>query len=94
MIGQRHTSGKQIALVKGVKLLKKGITLKKLPSGTYKISVLATTVLKQHLSGSQTYKSCTPGSGTIGLKRVKKKHHHGVHVAPGGGVILAVSWSL
>jgi hypothetical protein len=68
--------GKQVALVKGVKLLKKGITLKKLPTGTYKISIVATTVLKQHLSGSQSYKSCTTGSGKIGLKRVKKKHHH------------------
>jgi hypothetical protein len=68
--------GKKVADVKGVKLLKKGITLKKLPTGTYKISIVATTVLKQHLSGSQNYKSCTKGSGTIGLKRVKKKHHH------------------
>jgi len=70
-------NGKKVTDVKGIKLLKKGITLKKLPSGTYKISVVATTVLKQHLSGSQTYKSCTTGSGTIGLKRVKKHHHHG-----------------
>jgi hypothetical protein len=63
-----------IALVKGVKRLKKP-TLTKLPSGTYKISILATTVLRQRLSGSQTYKSCTAGSGKIGLKG--KKHHHG-----------------
>jgi hypothetical protein len=52
---------KQVALVKGVKRLKKP-TLTKLPTGTYKISILATTVLKQRLSGSQTYKSCTAGS--------------------------------
>jgi hypothetical protein len=70
-------NGKQVALVKGVKRLKKGITLTKLPSGTYKISILATTVLKQRLSGSQTYKSCTAGSGLIGLKGGKKHHHHG-----------------
>jgi len=44
--------------------------------GTYKISVVATTVLKQHLTGSQTYKSCTKGSGKIKLKG-GKKHHHG-----------------
>lgn len=69
-------NGKKVALVKGVKRLKKGITLKKLPSGTYKVSVVATTVLKQHLSGSQTYKSCSSGSGKIGLKRIKKHHHH------------------
>ena len=47
-------NGKKVADVKGIKRLQKGITLKKLPSGTYKISVVATTVLKQHLSGSQT----------------------------------------
>ena len=64
-------NGKKFAVVKGVKRLKKGITLKKLPSGTYKISILATTVLKQRLSGSQTYKSCTAGSGKIGLKKAK-----------------------
>jgi hypothetical protein len=27
--------------------------------------------------GSQTYKSCTAGSGKIGLKGGKKHHHHG-----------------
>jgi hypothetical protein len=69
-------NGKQVALVKGVKRLKKGITLKKLPTGTYKISVVATTVLKQQLTGSQTYKSCTKGSGKITLKK-SKTHHHG-----------------
>jgi len=53
------------------------MTLKKLPTGTYKISVVATTVLNQHLSGSHTYKSCTKGSGKIKLKPVKKHHHHG-----------------
>lgn len=68
-------NGKQVANVKGVKRLKKGITLTKLPTGTYKIGVTATTVLKQHLTGSQTYKSCTKGSGKIKLKKVK--HHHG-----------------
>ncbi len=70
-------NGKKFAVVKGVKRLKKGITLTKLPSGTYKISILATTVLRQRLSGSQTYKSCTAGSGLIGLKGGKKHHHHG-----------------
>jgi hypothetical protein len=64
--------GKKVADVKGIKRLKKGITLKKLPTGTYKVSVVATTVLKQHLSGSQTYKSCTKGSGKIKLRHVKK----------------------
>jgi len=36
-------NGKQVALIKGVKRSKKGITLTKLPSGTYKISIVATT---------------------------------------------------
>jgi hypothetical protein len=40
-----------------------------------KISVVATTVLKQRLTGSQTYKACTKGSGKIKLKGGKK--HHG-----------------
>jgi hypothetical protein len=65
---------KKVADVKGVKAIKKGITLKKLPSsGTYKISVVATTILKQRLTGSQTYKSCMKGSGKIKLKG--GKHH-------------------
>jgi hypothetical protein len=66
-------NGKKVADVKGVKRIKKGITLTKLPSGTYKISVVATTVLNQRLTGSQTYKSCTKGSGKIKLKGGKKK---------------------
>ncbi len=59
--------GKNVADVKGVKRLKEGVTLKKLPSGTYKISVLAITVLNQRLSGSKTYHSCTKSSGAIKL---------------------------
>jgi hypothetical protein len=48
--------GSKLADVKGVKAIQKGIALKKLPSGTYKISVVATTILKQRLTGNQTYK--------------------------------------
>jgi len=69
-------NGKQVANITGIKRLQKGVTLTKLPTGTYRVSVVATTVLDQHLSGSKTYKSCTKGSGKIKLKRVKKKHHH------------------
>jgi hypothetical protein len=48
--------------------------LKKLPSsGSYKVSVVATTILKQKLSGSQSYKACAKGSGKIKLKGSKKK---------------------
>jgi hypothetical protein len=49
------------------KAVKKGITLRHLPSGTYKIGVLAITVLNQRLSGSRTYHSCTKSSGVIKL---------------------------
>jgi hypothetical protein len=69
-------NGKKVADVKSIKSIKKGVTLKKLPSGTYKISVLAITVLNQHLSGSKTYRSCAKGSGKIKLHRVKAHHHH------------------
>lgn len=67
-------NGKKVADVRGVKHLKKGVVLGKLPSGTYKVSVLATTVLNQHLSGSSTYHSCTKGSGKINLHGGKPHH--------------------
>ncbi len=68
--------GKKVADVKGVKRIKKGVKLTSLPtSGTYTVSVVATTLLKQRLSGSSTYKSCTKGSGKIKLHKGKK--HHG-----------------
>ncbi len=67
-------NGKKVLDVRGVKRLKKGIVLGKLPSGTYKVSVLATTVLNQHLSGSSTYHSCTKGSGQIPLHSSKPQH--------------------
>ncbi len=69
-------NGKKVVDVKGVKRIKKGVKLTNLPtSGTYKVSVVATTLLKQRLSGSSTYKSCTKGSGKIKLHRQGKKHH-------------------
>jgi hypothetical protein len=72
-------NGKTAARVRGVKSVKKGVTLKRLPSGTYKIGIVATTVLNQRLSGSKTYHSCTKSSGKIKLHRVVKAshHHHG-----------------
>jgi len=69
-------NGKQVANVTGIKRLQKGVTLNKLPTGAYKVSVVATTVLNQRLSGTHTYKGCIPGSGKIPLKRVRKHHHH------------------
>jgi hypothetical protein len=68
--------GKKVADVKGVKRLEKGVKLTKLPTtGTYTVSVVATTILKQRLTGSQTYQSCTKGSGKVKLHRRAKKHH-------------------
>jgi hypothetical protein len=67
-------NGKKVLDVRGVKHLKQGIVLGKLPSGTYKVSVLATTVLNQHLSGSSTYHSCSKGSGKINLHGGKQHH--------------------
>ena len=68
-------NGKKVADVKGTKRLKKGVTLTKLPTGTYKIGVVATTVLNQRLIGSQTYKACTKASSKIKLHSGKKAHH-------------------
>lgn len=62
--------GKRVAHVHGIEKLKKYVLLQKLPAGTYEISVIATTVLRQHLAGHRTYKACAAGSGTI------KLHHH------------------
>lgn len=71
-------NGKKVADVKGVKRIKKGVKLTSLPtSGAYTVSVVATTLLKQRLAGSQTYKSCTKGSGKIKLHGKGKKKHHG-----------------
>ncbi len=73
-----RVNGKKVVDVKGVKRIKKGVTIKNLPTGTYKVSVVATTILKQHVTGSQTYESCTKGSGNIKLHgKGKKKKHHG-----------------
>lgn len=68
--------GKKVVDVKGVKRIDKGVKLTNLPTaGTYTVGVVATTILKQRLSGSRTYKSCGKGSGKIKLHRQGKKHH-------------------
>jgi hypothetical protein len=69
-------NGKKVLTVRGIKRIKRGVVLQKLPSGTYKVSVLAITVLNQRLTGSATYHSCTKGSGKIKLHRRKSHHHH------------------
>jgi hypothetical protein len=66
-------NGKKVLTVRGIKRIKRGVALKKLPSGTYKVGVLAITVLNQRLTGSATYHSCAKGSGKIKLHG--RKHH-------------------
>jgi hypothetical protein len=69
---------KKVMDIRNVKKLKKSIVLKHLPNGSYKIKVLAITVLNHRLSGGHTYNSCTKGSGKIKLVGAKPKHakHH------------------
>jgi hypothetical protein len=68
--------GKKVADVKGVKRLRHPIVLKHLPNGAFKVEVLATTVLNQHLRGSKTYHSCTKSSGIIKLHGGKSNKRH------------------
>jgi hypothetical protein len=65
-----RVNGRRVADVRGIKRLKRGVTLKKLPNGTYRVSVLAITVLNQRLSGSSTYRSCKNG-----LRRRDARQH-------------------
>jgi hypothetical protein len=66
-------NGKKALTVKGVKRLRRAITLTKLPSGKFKLTVTATTVLNQRLRGSRTYSGC--GSKPEHVKLHKPKHH-------------------
>jgi hypothetical protein len=50
--------GRTVAKVHGIDRLKRGIVLKGLPTGSYTIKIVATTVLDQKLSGRRTYHSC------------------------------------
>lgn len=62
--------------IHSTKQLSAGITLRKLPAGTYKLKVTAITVLGHRLTGTQTYNACA-GTGKIDLKG--KKHKQGKH---------------
>jgi hypothetical protein len=53
---------KKIADVHGIDRLKRGIVLKHLPSGSFKLKITAITVLGQRLSGHRIYHSCGKGS--------------------------------
>jgi hypothetical protein len=66
-----------VAVVRGVKRLKRGIVLRGLPSGSYTLEIVATTVLHQHLTGRRTYHSCGKGSkGTVRLRHPKSRRRH------------------
>jgi hypothetical protein len=51
-------AGKKVAVVTGVKRLHRKIVLATLPEGTFRVTVLATTVLGKHLRGSRVYRGC------------------------------------
>ncbi|HEX4838410.1 MAG TPA: hypothetical protein VFV03_07805 [Solirubrobacteraceae bacterium] len=73
-----HVNGHKVVDIRSLKKLKKPIVLRNLPSGSFRIKVLAITVLNQRLSGSRAYHSCK-GSGKIKLRRTKHGHTHGTH---------------
>ncbi|MFI5003841.1 MAG: hypothetical protein ACHQE6_02385 [Solirubrobacterales bacterium] len=66
---------RKVADVRGVKRLKHSIVLKGLPSGTYTLRIVATTVLDQKLSGKRTFHSCT-GRRSTGRTRLHPRKHH------------------
>jgi len=50
--------GKRALTVRGSRRLSRGITLRKLPRGHYRVTVELTTVLAQHLSATRRYHGC------------------------------------
>jgi hypothetical protein len=68
--------GKKIAVVRGTKKLKKGISLTGLPSGAYTLKVVARTVLGHTLQGSRTYHSCSKQSSSSGSIKLHSRKHH------------------
>lgn len=64
----------KLADVRDLKKLKKPIVLRKLPGGSFKVKVLAITVLDQRLSGTRRYHSCK-SSQTGKIKLHRAKHH-------------------
>lgn len=63
-----------VAVVRGVQRLKRGIVLKNLPSGSFTLEFMATTVLHQHITGRRTYHSCGKGSSGNVQPRHPKPH--------------------
>ncbi len=67
----------KLADVRDLKKLKKPIVLRKLPNGSFKLKVLAITVLDQRLTGSRTYHSCGSARGRkVKLHGVKNHRGH------------------
>lgn len=65
-------NGKKVKTIAGTEKLKKPIVLKGLPSsGTFKVSIVATTVLNERLKGTKKYTICGSGSGKIRLPGAK-----------------------
>lgn len=64
-------NGKKVKEVVGTEKLQKPIVLKGLPDGTFKVTVVATTVLNERLKGNRKYTKCGSGSGKIPLPGAK-----------------------
>jgi hypothetical protein len=60
-----RVNGKKVADITDPDRLKKVIRLTKLPQGTYRVSVVAITVLNERITGGRTYRACIKGSGKI-----------------------------
>ncbi len=69
-----RVNGKKFADVSDPTLLRKSIRLKNLPEGTFKVSILASTVLNKQVSGSRIYRACVKGPGKI---KVPGRGSHG-----------------
>jgi hypothetical protein len=64
---------RRVADVRSLKKLRRPIVLGGLPGGSFKVKVLAITVLDQRLSGSRTYHSCRgTQTGRIKLRRLER----------------------
>jgi hypothetical protein len=64
-------AGKKVKAIVGTEKLKKPIVLKNLPEGSFKLSIVATTVLNERLKGKKKYRTCVTGSGKIRLPGAK-----------------------
>jgi hypothetical protein len=70
-----RVNGHKVIDLRNLKRLKKPIVLKRLPNGSFKVRVLAITVLDQHLTGGRTYHACK-GNVTSKVKLRHSTHHH------------------